>query len=170
MKPPPPTPPPCAERGAQRRWYPTWRRPPFARLYPSPRATTVCPTVPSPRGRGVAEGRGEVSSLRPLTCSARHGYTTTALWAQQAVMRPRADVAQWQSSCFVNSRLSVRARPSALSLPWRYVCICVPRGRLEEAFYPGQLPKWPNGTDCKSVGLRLRRFESSTAHPSGGAL
>ena len=33
----------------------------------------------------------------------------------------------------------------------------------------GQLPKRPNGTDCKSVGLRLRRFESSTAHrrPSG---
>src|SRR5512141_442513 len=28
----------------------------------------------------------------------------------------------------------------------------------------GQLPKWPKGTDCKSVVRRLRRFESFTAH------
>ena len=30
----------------------------------------------------------------------------------------------------------------------------------------GRLPKWPTGTDCKSVGRRLRRFESFTAHLS----
>src|SRR4030065_407213 len=28
----------------------------------------------------------------------------------------------------------------------------------------GRLPKWPTGTDCKSVGRSLRRFESFTAH------
>jgi hypothetical protein len=28
----------------------------------------------------------------------------------------------------------------------------------------GRLPKWPKGTDCKSVVRRLRRFESFTAH------
>jgi hypothetical protein len=31
----------------------------------------------------------------------------------------------------------------------------------------GQLPKWPTGTDCKSVGNSLRRFESFTAHLAG---
>ncbi len=29
---------------------------------------------------------------------------------------------------------------------------------------PGELPEWPMGTDCKSVGECLRRFESSTPH------
>ena len=28
----------------------------------------------------------------------------------------------------------------------------------------GQLPEWPNGADCNSAGLRLRWFESITAH------
>lgn len=28
----------------------------------------------------------------------------------------------------------------------------------------GRVPEWPNGTDCKSVGLRLRGFESLLAH------
>ncbi len=28
----------------------------------------------------------------------------------------------------------------------------------------GQVPKWPKGTDCKSVALVLQRFESSPAH------
>ena len=28
----------------------------------------------------------------------------------------------------------------------------------------GQLPKWPNGADCKSAVCRLRGFESLTAH------
>ena len=30
----------------------------------------------------------------------------------------------------------------------------------------GQLPEWPNGADCNSAGLRLRWFESITAHGS----
>ncbi len=30
----------------------------------------------------------------------------------------------------------------------------------------GQVPEWPKGTDCKSVALALRRFESSPAHYS----
>ena len=28
----------------------------------------------------------------------------------------------------------------------------------------GGVPEWPKGADCKSVGLRLRRFESSPLH------
>jgi hypothetical protein len=28
----------------------------------------------------------------------------------------------------------------------------------------GEFPEWPNGSDCKSAGVRLRRFESSTPH------
>lgn len=28
----------------------------------------------------------------------------------------------------------------------------------------GQLPEWPNGADCNSADLRLRWFESITAH------
>ena len=28
----------------------------------------------------------------------------------------------------------------------------------------GQVPKWPKGTDCKSVAPVLQRFESSPAH------
>src|SRR6476660_5927397 len=31
--------------------------------------------------------------------------------------------------------------------------------------HPGRLPERPMGADCKSVGLRLRRFESCTCHP-----
>jgi hypothetical protein len=30
----------------------------------------------------------------------------------------------------------------------------------------GELPEWPMGTDCKSVGESLRRFESYTHHQS----
>jgi hypothetical protein len=30
--------------------------------------------------------------------------------------------------------------------------------------HDGELPEWPNGTDCKSVVLRLRWFESTTPH------
>ena len=32
------------------------------------------------------------------------------------------------------------------------------------ASHSGQLPKWPNGADCKSAVRRLRGFESLTAH------
>ena len=28
----------------------------------------------------------------------------------------------------------------------------------------GEIPKWPTGADCKSVGGRLRRFESCSPH------
>jgi hypothetical protein len=37
---------------------------------------------------------------------------------------------------------------------------------LDDSF--GRLPEWLKGTDCKSVGLRLRRFESYTSHFSEG--
>ena len=32
----------------------------------------------------------------------------------------------------------------------------------------GGVPEWLKGTDCKSVGVRLRWFESSPLHQSGG--
>ena len=31
----------------------------------------------------------------------------------------------------------------------------------------GQIPEWPKGSDCKSDGSRLRRFESFSAHHVG---
>ena len=31
--------------------------------------------------------------------------------------------------------------------------------------HQGEIPKWPTGADCKSVVLRLRRFESCSPHP-----
>ena len=31
------------------------------------------------------------------------------------------------------------------------------------------MPEWPMGTDCKSVGDSLRRFESFTPHQNAGA-
>ena len=44
-----------------------------------------------------------------------------------------------------------------------------PNPRLETAaesgsLLGGEVPEWPKGTDCKSVGYRLRRFESSPLH------
>jgi hypothetical protein len=30
----------------------------------------------------------------------------------------------------------------------------------------GRIPKWPTGADCKSAGLRLHWFESSSYHHS----
>lgn len=30
----------------------------------------------------------------------------------------------------------------------------------------GGIPKWPTGADCKSAGIRLRRFESFSHHSS----
>jgi hypothetical protein len=30
--------------------------------------------------------------------------------------------------------------------------------------YNGEIPEWSKGTDCKSVAVRLRRFESSSPH------
>src|SRR5258706_13128914 len=32
------------------------------------------------------------------------------------------------------------------------------------AHWRGRIPKWPTGADCKSAGLRLRWFESSSYH------
>jgi hypothetical protein len=31
-------------------------------------------------------------------------------------------------------------------------------------FKSGEVPEWPKGTDCKSVGVSLRRFETSPPH------
>ncbi len=40
----------------------------------------------------------------------------------------------------------------------------VPRGRNPAGIEFGGIPKRSNGTDCKSVGSRLRRFESCSPH------
>ena len=56
-----------------------------------------------------------------------------------------------QSSWFVISWSGVRIPPPA------QVFFLSPKTS-------GELPEWPNGTDCKSVVLRLRWFESTTPH------
>src|SRR4026208_486283 len=46
-----------------------------------------------------------------------------------------------------------------------------PRGvvtRIRGSFFPGGVPKRPTGADCKSAGLRLRRFESFPLHQLRG--
>ena len=61
-----------------------------------------------------------------------------------------ADMAQWQSSWFVISRLLVRLRLSAFY--WRcFISIIL-----------GRIPEWPKGTDCKSAGYA---FEGSNPSP-----
>ena len=44
---------------------------------------------------------------------------------------------------------------------------CFKRARDTVPIAPGRLPERPMGADCKSVGLRLRRFESYTCHRNG---
>ena len=39
---------------------------------------------------------------------------------------------------------------------------------MVEFFEIGQVAKWSNATDCKSVGSGLRRFDSSPAHDDCG--
>ncbi len=57
----------------------------------------------------------------------------------------------------------------------RVLCTAVERGRSAEYSLrlvvpteipdpSGRIPKWPKGTGCKPVGVRLRRFESCSAH------
>ena len=40
----------------------------------------------------------------------------------------------------------------------------IPLAGLKQDANSGQVPKWPKGTDCKSVAPVLQRFESSPAH------
>ena len=37
---------------------------------------------------------------------------------------------------------------------------------VAKARFHGEIPEWSKGTDCKSVAVRLRRFESSSPHQS----
>ncbi len=37
-------------------------------------------------------------------------------------------------------------------------------GWLDSLRSPGEIPEWSKGADCKSVGLRLRRFKSFSPH------
>src|SRR5690606_17170712 len=46
-------------------------------------------------------------------------------------------------------------------------CILPNASRTWSSTAPGRLPERPMGADCKSVGLRLRRFESYTCHRNG---
>ena len=41
--------------------------------------------------------------------------------------------------------------------------------RIRGSFFPGGVPKRPTGADCKSAGLRLRRFESFPLHHLRGS-
>src|SRR5262245_4166719 len=40
--------------------------------------------------------------------------------------------------------------------------------RIRGSIFPGGVPKRPTGADCKSAGLRLRRFESFPLHQLRG--
>src|SRR3954465_253670 len=40
--------------------------------------------------------------------------------------------------------------------------------RIRGSFFLGGVPKRPTGADCKSAGLRLRRFESFPLHQTWG--
>ncbi len=80
-----------------------------------------------------------------------------------------AGIAQQRSSGFVNRRLRVQIPLPALELvsPGGIS----PDDTSEQISDPdiliilhGQVPKRPKGTDCKSVALALRRFESYPAH------
>ncbi len=46
-----------------------------------------------------------------------------------------------------------------------YACFLTHRQRC---VCPGSVPEWTNGADCKSVGLRLRGFESLRSHYRAG--
>ncbi len=35
---------------------------------------------------------------------------------------------------------------------------------MDNPWFPGGVPEWLKGADCKSVGLRLRWFESNLLH------
>jgi hypothetical protein len=48
----------------------------------------------------------------------------------------------------------------ALTSPGRFGVIARPFAAVSG----GRIPKWPTGADCKSAGLRLRWFESSSYH------
>ena len=37
------------------------------------------------------------------------------------------------------------------------------QGKQETQYKKGSMPEWLKGTDCKSVGIRLRWFKSSSA-------
>ena len=50
-------------------------------------------------------------------------------------------------------------------LPWTYrFGPCRQRDLCWAVRLRGEVPEWPKGTDCKSVGVRLRRFESFPPH------
>ena len=54
--------------------------------------------------------------------------------------------------------------PPASSLKHRYVLRIFFFARSARAQESGQVAKWLNASDCKSDGIRLRRFESFPAH------
>ena len=45
-----------------------------------------------------------------------------------------------------------------------FVVVCIGSGST--VVFIGEVPEWPKGTDCKSVGVSLRRFETSPPHHS----
>ena len=71
----------------------------------------------------------------------------------------------------------MRAKQSSRLLPmWRLVTFA-PATRFDMDFraghnlrFPGGVPEWLKGADCKSVGLRLRWFESNLLHHDAGRI
>ena len=92
--------------------------------------------------------------------------TCVAVWYSTSLAQNGsvADVAQLAEHLICNqavasSTLAVSSRSNVAREVWR-------AGEWW-ARERGGVPKWPTGADCKSAGLRLRRFESFPHHLSG---
>src|SRR5204863_4111894 len=65
----------------------------------------------------------------------------------------------------VDERAEIGARKRALRRP--IGCCAWWEGHIQfRARTVGRIPKWPTGADCKSAGLRLHWFKSSSYHHS----
>jgi hypothetical protein len=60
------------------------------------------------------------------------------------------------------------ARKAPFSLPISLRLIDSLRNPIHNPRFPGGVPEWLKGADCKSVGLRLRWFESNLLHQEQG--
>src|SRR5262249_61976159 len=70
-----------------------------------------------------------------------------------------------QSTCLVSRRSGVRFPPPApKALGRRSPMRRIYETDAEDGLNTGGVPERPKGADCKSAGLRLRRFESFPLH------
>ncbi len=75
-----------------------------------------------------------------------------------------AQIVQWQNAFLVRKRSRVRFSLWAHLKNKFVIKIYQDLTFLDTIHLHARLPKWPTGADCKSAGVRLRRFESFTWH------